>query len=215
MKKISAFTLIETLIAISVFCVGILTVLFWVSKTLRNQDYAALQIKSAFFTREWLELLYNLRDANYHKEQPWNCIFNRIEHLNEEYNEGDNPFCDKLLMSWTVLKLSLGSNGNYIDIESSDTNQVDIEDFTWMFEKYQIYFHTWNLNWNTWFYYNHTWEKNEETWFARYLLIKPISIEWDNVDADKLLKVEAHVLYKKWELTWEKVMETFIWNYEF
>jgi hypothetical protein len=23
------------------------------------------------------------------------------------------------------------------------------------------------------------------------------------------------VLYKRWYLTWEKVMETFIWNYDF
>ena len=35
------------------------------------------------------------------------------------------------------------------------------------------------------------------------------------LDSDKILKIESHVLYKKWALTWEKVMETFIGNYEF
>jgi len=29
------------------------------------------------------------------------------------------------------------------------------------------------------------------------------------------LKIESHVLYKKWIFKWEKVMETFIGNYEF
>ena len=26
---------------------------------------------------------------------------------------------------------------------------------------------------------------------------------------------ESHVLYQRWSITWEKVMETFIGNYEF
>jgi hypothetical protein len=30
---------------------------------------------------------------------------------------------------------------------------------------------------------------------------------------DKILKVESHVLYKKWWNTWEVVFESFIWNY--
>jgi prepilin-type N-terminal cleavage/methylation domain-containing protein len=52
MKKFRAFTLIETLIVIIVFCIGILVVLYGLSQTLRNKDYANTQIKSAFFARE-------------------------------------------------------------------------------------------------------------------------------------------------------------------
>ncbi len=52
MKKFRAFTLIETLIVIVVFCIGILVVLYGLSQTLRNKDYANIQIKSAFFARE-------------------------------------------------------------------------------------------------------------------------------------------------------------------
>jgi hypothetical protein len=52
----------------------------------------------------------------------------------------------------------------------------------------------------------------EPTWFARYIVIDTVT--WVNKD-DKLLKIESHVLYQRWALTWEKVMETFIGNYEF
>ena len=217
-KRFSAFTLIETLIAISVFCVGILTVLFWVSKTLRNQDYANVQIKSAFCSREWIEMLFNLRDANYHKELPRNCIFNRVKKLSENpYDEDDNPFCSWYLKPWTILKVSIDTEDGYITIDTDEAKTEKIQDFTWMFSDYQIYLHTWFiLNWNTWFIYDHNPDDWEETWFARYLLITGVVDEnKDMLDPNKLLKIESHVLYKRWELTWEKVMETFIWNYEF
>ena len=216
MKKIKAFTLLETLIVIMVFCVGILVVVHGLSQTLRNKEYANTQIKSAFFAREWIEMVFNLRDANYHKKLPWNCIFTSIDHLKEEYEVDENPFCDNYLWSWDlqVLKISMWSGDQYIHVETSG----DIQDFTWMFEAYQIYVHTWLLNNNTWFYYDYDSENGERTWFARYLVITWVVYnENDNhpIDKQKLLKIESHVLYKRWTLTWEKVMETFIWNYEF
>lgn len=214
MKKIKAFTLLETLIVIMVFCVGILVVLNGLSQTLRNKDYANTQIKSAFFAREWIEMVFNLRDANYHKELPWNCIFTPTEiDSSKVYEEDKNPFCNGYLWSWDVqvLKISMWSWNEYVHVETGY-----MLDFTGMFVEYQIYVHTWNLlNDTTWFYYDYNEDGWEETWFARYLVITWIDNWWDIIDKNKLLKIESHVLYQKWALTWEKVMETFIWNYEF
>ena len=215
MKKIYALTLIETLIAILVFWIGILVVLQWLSQTIRNQEYANMQIKSAFLAREWIELMFNLRDANYRKELPWNCIFNKSE-PNEPINENENPFCKWYFWSWddnNVLKIWIWS-GEYIHVETGNINKDDFDaNFTW----FQIYFHTWNvLNSSTWFRYDYTWSEEEATRFARYLLITWVVAEdGEIIDTDKLLKIESHVLYQKWYLTWEKVMETFIGNYEF
>ena len=204
MKKIKAFTLLETLIVIMVFCIGILVVLNGLSQTLRNKDYANTQIKSAFFAREWIEMVFNLRDANYHKKLPWNCIFQWSDNLNEDW-------CNENLKPWTILKISLWSGNELIRTETGS-----MSDFTGMFEEYQIYVHTWNLlNGTTWFYYDYNKDGWEETWFARYLVITWVDNWWDIIHPDKLLKVESHVLYQRWALTWEKVMETFIWNYEF
>lgn len=221
MKKFKAFTLVETLIVIVVFCIGILVVLQWLSQTLRNKDYADIQIKSAFFAREGIELMFNLRDANYHKELPWNCIFKRNDNpssqpidLDEEENdETESLFCDWKFISWTVLKIWIWSENEYINVTTWTLN----DDFDEIFSGYQIYFHTWtDILWeNTWFVYNHNEEWWEWTRFARYLLIKWVTDGENEISEDKLLKIESHVLYKKWYLTWEKVMETFIGNYEF
>lgn len=208
MKRIKAFTLLETLIVIMVFCVGILVVVHGLSQTLRNKDYANTQIKSAFFAREWIEMVFNLRDANYHKKLPWNCIFQWNEHLSDDW-------CDANLEPWTILKISLWWNNEYIHAETGDIGELD---FDTVFSGYQIYFHTWNvLNDATWYYYDYSWTEEEKTWFARYLLITWVKYDENEsiIDKDKLLKIESHVLYKRWALTWEKVMETFIWNYEF
>ena len=129
-----------------VFCIWILVVVHGLSQTLKNKDYANTQIKSAFFAREWIELVFNLRDANYHKELPWNCIFeysdNGIElKLDDKDNEIKNSACSDYLWSWDfqVLKISMWSGEEYIHVES--TNNVDIQNFTWMFNDYQIIFY--------------------------------------------------------------------------
>lgn len=200
--------MIETLIVIIVFCVGILVVLHGLSQTLRNKDYANIQIKSAFFAREWIEMVFNLRDANYHKELPWNCVFQWSENISADW-------CERNLKPWTVLKISLWSDNEYIHVE---TGSIDGLDFDAIFSGYQIYFHTWNkLDNATWFYYDYNWTEEEKTWFARYLIITWVVYDESNkiLDEKKLLKIESHVLYRKWSLTWEKMMETFIWNYEF
>ena len=206
MKKFKSFTLLETIIVISVFCIWILVVLNGLSQTLRNKDYANTQIKSAFFAREWIELVFNLRDANYHKKLPWNCIFQWDNHISKDW-------CDANLKTWTVLKISLWDNDWYIYAQTGSINSLEFED---IFKDYQIYLHTWNvLNGEPWYYYDYNEENGKETWFARYLLITWVIADGINIDTDKLLKVESHVLYQRWALTWEKVMETFIWNYEF
>ena len=210
--KKTAFTLIETIIAIVVFGIGILTVLIGLSQTLKNKDYANTQIKSAFFAREWIELMFNLRDANYHKEMPRNCVFKNTSLSNNWYDEDYNPFCEKIFDDGIVLKVWMGDNNQYLNTEIWTLSN----DFETDFEKFQIYVHTWNiLNWNVWFIYNYDQTNGEKTWFARYLIIKWVMENGNMIPKDKLLKIESHVLYKRWEFTGEKVMETFIGNYEF
>ncbi len=214
MKKFKAFTLIETLIVIVVFCIGILVVLQWLSQTLRNKDYANTQIKSAFFAREWIELLFNLRDANYHKKLPRNCIFDPKNNVTLN-NEDENPFCIGYLWSWAdnqILKIWIWSGNEYVYVKTGNLADDFDQNLSW----FQIYFHTGTkLNGETWFIYDYTWTEDEKTWFARYLLITWVVDNGSVLPKDKILKVESHVLYQRWAITWEKVMETFIGNYEF
>ncbi|MDR0282784.1 MAG: type II secretion system GspH family protein [Candidatus Peribacteria bacterium] len=89
MKK-SAFTLIEMIIVILVFGTGILAVLYGIVQTLANQDRANTQITSSFLAREGIELMYNLRDSNYSKKLPWNCVFDPIK---QNSNESADDVC--------------------------------------------------------------------------------------------------------------------------
>ena len=206
-NRLTAFTLIETLIAIAVFCIGILAVFHWASKTIRNQDYAAIQVQSTFLAREWIELLFNMRDANYHKELPWRCIFKAMD-ITNTIEEDKNPYCEHNLEIWQILKISIWSWADeYIHVEKSELE----DNFDDMFGEHQIYFH----NWDDSFYYDYTGTDSEATFFARYLVITWVSENWKALPEDKILKVESHVLYKKWDIMWDKVMETFIWEYEF
>ncbi len=94
MKK-KTFTLVEMLIVIAVFGTGILTVLYGLSQTLRMQDRADMMVSASFLAREGIELIYNLRDANYAKKLDWNCIFRKVSvsELKKLASDSDNPFC--------------------------------------------------------------------------------------------------------------------------
>lgn len=87
MRK-KTFTLIETLLVIAVFGTGILAVVYGISQTLRMQYEADMMVQSSFLAREGIELMYQLRDANYAKKLPWNCLFIPKPQYNQEI-----PFC--------------------------------------------------------------------------------------------------------------------------
>jgi hypothetical protein len=133
----------------------------------------------------------------------------------DSYDESDNPFCNVFLSSLSenqVLKISIWSGDEYVHVETWTLSDDFEQNLSW----FQIYLHTWNsLNWETWFRYGYVWNEDEKTWFARYLLITWVVADWKILDKDKLLKIESHVLYQRGAITWEKVMETFIWNYDF
>ncbi|MCR5412844.1 MAG: type II secretion system GspH family protein [Patescibacteria group bacterium] len=78
MKYNKAFTLIEVLVIMMVFCVGILTVLYSITQTITNKEIVKLQLQTSFIGREGIELMYNLRDSNFKKELPWDCLFRNM-----------------------------------------------------------------------------------------------------------------------------------------
>jgi Tfp pilus assembly protein PilV len=74
MKKKYAFTFIEVMIAIVIFSVWILAVLSLVTHNLKSMDRNNLKLQATLLAKEWIELVYNLRDSNIEKELPWNCL---------------------------------------------------------------------------------------------------------------------------------------------
>ncbi|MDR0369693.1 MAG: type II secretion system GspH family protein [Candidatus Peribacteria bacterium] len=211
MKKVRAFTLIETLIVIAVFTTGILAVLYGMAQTLRSQDIAKTQINSAFFAREGIELMYHLRDSNYRKKLPRNCIFHLADNdliQIEEGKEQNNPFCGGYFQTGTILKIEMKPEG-YTEVTA--TTQPLPESFAEKFEAYQLYYATGDDKFS---YTYHPQENQEGLRYARYIEIKGVYEGDILLPPDKILKIESHVLFQKGALTGEKIIESFIGNYE-
>lgn len=218
MKKKFWFTLIEILIAITVFAIGVLAVLRVLTWNLSIMDQTSMKLQSTVLAKEWLELVYNLRDSNLEKKLPWNCVLNP-ELYGWENSDLDNKTVDEICVGYfgsdfnEILQLSFD---NEIYYYQNLTGSSDY--FTGLFDDNKLCLFSWNNM--SWFAYcsGDAWEP---TFFARYLSFAWVDVSdpakldqpQTNLPKDKILKVESHVLYKKWHKTWDIVFESFIWNY--
>ena len=237
MKKKLAFTLIEILIAISVFAIGILAVLRVLTGNLSTLDTANIKLQATVLAKEWIELLYNVRDSNLEKNLSWDCVMKNdvygwtSDKLNNYLWDVDNPedrICEWKFWISKILKLSFDK-----DIYLYQKLEDQQEFFGDLFEKNKLCLFSWdNMSWYSYCDAGKWWE---ETIFARYLSFSPVYIDAkDNtfriasdtksdltqpntyakiLPKDKILKVESHVLYNKLWKTWDIVFESFIWNY--
>mgnify|MGYP002620718638 FL=1 len=237
MKKKLAFTLIEILIAISVFAIGILAVLRVLTGNLSTLDTANIKLQATVLAKEWIELLYNVRDSNLEKNLSWDCVMNNeiydwsSDILNNYLWDLDNPedrICEWKFWISQILKLSFDKD-NYLYQKLEDKQ----ESFGTLFRANQLCLFSWDDMY--WYAYCDANDWGEETIFARYLSFSPVYIDAkddsfemvypvksDSVQSntytnvlpnDKILKVESHVLYDKSWKTWDIVFESFIWNY--
>ncbi len=221
MKKKLAFTLIEIMVAIIVFAVGILAVLRVLIWNLSILDQTNTKLQATVLAKEGLELLYNVRDSNLEKELPWNCVVNP-----DIYSWSVEKLTDEIGYAWSIQDVIcqgvFGDEKNILQLSFDDKyyiiqNLVEKSDnFEQLFEKNQICEYLW---WDmSWFAYCSDKDGWQTTFFARYLSFSPINISQDQTNTlslpvEKILKVESHVLYKKWHKTGDIVYESFIWNY--
>lgn len=63
MQKNRAFTLIETLVALSIFTTSILTLLAILSQGINNTNYAKSKTTAAYLAQEGIEYIRNMRDT--------------------------------------------------------------------------------------------------------------------------------------------------------
>lgn len=210
MKK-KWFTFIEILVAIMVFSIWVFAVLSLLTSNLKWMDRNDLKLQWTLFAKEWLELVYNMRDSNLERELPRNCILdpNVYNQKLADFLSGSVDPIQKLC-SWyfnksTNLNISY-SNDNYI-YAKSNTNS---DPLSWSL----LYEHTWD-DWLIW--YSHE-QSDKPTVFYRYITFTWVTekITTDSMytlDTWKILKVSSHVFWDRWSHTWEVVIDSFIWNY--
>lgn len=218
MKKKYALTLIEMLVAILVFSIWILAVLRVIMWNISVMDYTNRKLQSTILAKEWIELLYNVRDSNLEKNLPWNCVMNPIIYAANTTSQdltrlmSNSPDEVSAICSdyfWVGKFLQLSFDKNYYIIQKT---VVSIDDFDQLFDKNRLCLYkdtTKNMSWYAYCSNEPWWE---ETFFARYLSFSKVKTS-GTLPEEKILKVESHVLFKKWWSTGDVVFESFIWNY--
>ncbi|NVP17094.1 hypothetical protein HUU51_00030 [Candidatus Gracilibacteria bacterium] len=70
----SAFSIVEILVGMLIFTMGVVSVYSVIIKTLNLNDYNKNYIIASFLAREQIELVRNIRDSNYKKVQVYNQL---------------------------------------------------------------------------------------------------------------------------------------------
>lgn len=71
----SGFTLIELIVGMTVFAIGLTAILGLLSTTISNSTYSRHEIVVAGLLREQMELVKNMRDTNLKNYVAWDKVF--------------------------------------------------------------------------------------------------------------------------------------------
>ena len=203
MRK-KAFTLIEILIVIVIFWVGILAILSIMANSVKNFDTINMQTRATLLAKEGIDLAFHHRDSNLEQGYP------RDYYTRTGNNDWGNE--EFLWTGWnTTFKIGLSVDGNknpYYLLEKTGIWEYTADTF-------DKYFRTFALELTkpdptkkitlTPYTYKATTETPNKG-YARRNEIAPLTIK--NL---KLLKVSSHVIYKRWSFTGEVVLESFLW----
>ena len=192
--KRKAFTLIEILVVVFIFWVGILAVLQLLTRSLGYFDAITMKTKATLLAKEGLEIAYGFRDSNIEQGYPWNYL----EGEDENYLWSNNMF--------STFKVGFSGEQAYRDFEPSEKKETFEENF----KAFYLELYTGDSE-NTLAYYHHSPQSElPSKGFARVLEFSPIK-EWEaELDPNKILKITSRVLYKRGSSTGEVVLESFI-----
>jgi hypothetical protein len=182
-----------------------------ITQNLVTLDITQMRTNATFLAKEWIELVYNMRDSNIAKWLPWDCVL-KTWFVTDDFGTMDSEkVCAWNFASWTneVLQISFDR-----DVYTYAVPTTLWTSFNELWTGNRLYYTTWAIWWHDIFWYSSRpvqWQ--DPTFFSRYILFTGVR-EWENIlPRDSILKVESHVLYNKWTKTWEVVLESFIWNY--
>ena len=193
MKK--GLSLIEVLIAILIFAVGILAVLRMVTHNIFTVDKIKLQTDATMLASQAMQMVYTLRNTNIMKGLPRDCA------LPNELNNGSlgTEFCN----------MTFPTQGQVLTLSMQPTDEIDANpyvvvehaehgDFHTMMDATRLYAHTGTIAGETQLTrYNHD-QAGSKTSYARYLSFEPLSPgDGRDYDQESALEVKSVVLIQK------------------
>lgn len=188
---------------IAVFSIGVLAVLKMLTYNIATADTIRLKTTASFLAKESMSLAFNLRDSNRLSSLPWDCV------SNDKYTS-DLDVCKDFLISGqqSTTAWMFGANADdFVDIRKLTLGTSFDEKFQQArlsmlsgTKEFPVMYYGTGFQWTP-------------SYFARYVVFAGLTESWVLIPRDQLVKIESHVLYEKWGMTWEVVLESFIWNY--
>lgn len=192
-------TLIEVMIAIIIFGVWVLVVMWtitsniWWLYEIREKDEAIM------IAKEWMDMIYHVRDSNIERNGFWNCAITdpSAENACSEFFYDDQ---EKYFTIWMSLTWSY------------DINVIASTWDVWT----TVWYHTGTLytstTWSTLtgFWYNHNSVGGIDSWFRRWITMRPVSWSWYANFTWSILEVTSEVTYMRWNQTKSFVLQSFI-----
>lgn len=163
------FTLVEVLFVCSVFAIMVVWIILAINRSYTFMNNTRLQVRATNFAREWVEMMFNIRDTNrrkhaWKKDMYWLCL--DCSQPNVTVNSTSQIF-----MPW-IYKLSekLENGSDYSIIASVITPSTNINEFysdDWFWndnsrEEFKIPF-TWTYTYLSW-WNNVTWDMADLLW---------------------------------------------------
>lgn len=192
-------TLVEVILALIVFGIGILTIL----RLLTENSWWIYDIKSkdtsVLLAKEAIEIAYHMRDSNKEKDMFWNCAqvdTGAVNSCASYFYEGGSG--THYLATWDI-------DGTYVLSGTVSTGQAST----------LLYLHQGDIldasgnvlvTGGSW--YNHDPVGWSPTIYSRYLRFAPMS--WYANDSGLILQVESHVTYTKWGRERKVILESLI-----
>lgn len=175
------FSIIEVLVWIFIFAIGLVSTYFLIVYTMSLNDYSKNSIISSNLSREWIELVRNIRDTNYKNyykwsKMPWSDVYN-------------------LFQTWFYYKVE-----NDFSNSSENVKIVKINDFAEgeksleKMEEYRLC-----LDENSIYTYDCSWE-NKKTYFYRYIKFDDVKYKtssWIVVVNDALKLTSKTIWYNR------------------
>ena len=157
--KKKAFTLVETVIVCVIFAMIVSWIILWINRAFAFMNNARVQVRATNFAREWVEMVYNLRDTNRRKYSgekdkqwlnigDWSHLFKPWVYIIKEWNSSN---WDKYVYA-EDLNIVSDKIDNFYDVEwffseeYSDKRESSKISFPWTYSYYSGgAIETWNL----------------------------------------------------------------------
>lgn len=202
-KKITWLSLIEVLIAILVFAVGILAVLQLTVRTLTSIHQIQLRSQGTQLAAQWLELMETIRNTNIQKWLPRDCIQGEI--VQGAYT------CLLDFRSAGIVSVAM----NHEQIDSGSQPYMAVATIQWgddrqLWEQARMFLHTGSLWWSagefSWFDHD---QSGTPTAYARYIEFQPVPTLSQQAH-DYVVRVVSHVMMRQWSYEGSVVLETLL-----